>query len=148
MERNPALQANIPEAVEVRDKLKLMKGALQWDLDRDFKDRLWRIRRDLRQTGEALVETQRARRQIDEAMRREQLLFADFNARVEGLSPQIDRLKARVEEALGKQRSFMEGVAVEELQAQKERLNTYTVQARFALAAIYDRAATLGDAAP
>jgi len=148
MERNPALQANIPEAVEVRDKLKLMKGALQWDLDRDFKDRLWRIRRDLRQTGEALVETQRARRQIDEAMRREQLLFADFNTRVEGLSPQIDRLKARVEEALGKQRSFMEGVAVEELQAQKERLNTYTVQARFALAAIYDRAATLGDAAP
>jgi len=41
----------------------------------------------------------------------------------------------------------MEGVAVEELQAQKQRLDAYTVQARFALAAIYDRAATVGAAA-
>lgn len=146
IERNPALRANIPEADEVRDKLKLLKGALQWDLDREFTDRLWRIRRDLRQTGEALVETQRARRQIDETMRTEPLLFADFNGRVEGLSPQIDALKARVEAAMGKQHDFMEGVAVDELQAQKQRLDTYTVQARFALAAIYDLAATMGDA--
>jgi lipopolysaccharide biosynthesis regulator YciM len=148
IERNPALQANIPEAEEVRDKVKLLKGALQWNLDREFKDRLWRIRRDLRQTGEALVDTQRARRQIDEKMRTEPLLFAGFNGRVEGLSPQIDSLKARVEDAMGRQRAFMEGVAVDELRAQKERLDTYTVQARFALAAIYDLAATVGDASP
>ncbi len=147
IERNPALRANIPEAEEVRDKVRLLKGALQWNLDREFQDRLWRIRRDLRQTGEALVETQRARRQIDQTMRTEPLLFADFNNRVEGLSPQIDGLKARVEEAMLAQRGFMEGVAVEELQAQKQRLDAYTVQARFALAAIYDRAATVGAAA-
>ena len=146
IERNPALQANIPEAEEVRDKVKLLKGALQWNLDREFTDRLWRIRRDLRQTGEALVETQRARRQIDETMRTEPLLFDGFNNRVEGLSPQIDSLKARVEAALERQHQFMEGVAVDELQAQKQRLDTYTIQARFALAAIYDRAATVGDA--
>jgi hypothetical protein len=148
IERNPALTANIPEAEEVRDKVKLLKGALQWNLDREFKDRLWRIRRDLRQTGEALVETQRARRQIDETMRTEPLIFAGFNDRVEGLSPQIDTLKARVETAMVNQRNFMEGVAVEELLAQKQRLDTYTVQARFALAAIYDLAATVGDASP
>lgn len=142
IERNPALQADIPEADEVRDKVKLLKGALQWNLDRDFSDRLWRIRRDLRQTGESLVETQRARRQIDESMRTEPALFADFNARVENLSPEIDALKSRVEDALLKQRGFMEGVAVDELQAQKQRLDTYTVQARFALAAIYDIAAS------
>jgi hypothetical protein len=32
------------------------------------------------------------------------------------------------------------------LQAQKQRLDTYTVQARFALAAIYDVSASFGDA--
>ena len=36
--------------------------------------------------------------------------------------------------------------AVEELQAQKQRLDTYTVQARFALAALYDLSSTVGDA--
>ena len=47
-ERNPALQANIPEAEEVRDKVALLKGVLQWQLDKEFKDRLWKTRRNLR----------------------------------------------------------------------------------------------------
>ena len=141
IERNPVLRANIPEAADVRDKVRLMKGALQWTLDREFKMRLSTVRRNLAQTGEALVETRRSRRQIDETMRTEPELFASFSNRVEGLSPQIDLLKARVEAAMVAQRGFMEGVAVEELRAQKQRLDTYTVQARFALAAIYDIAA-------
>jgi hypothetical protein len=99
IERNPALQADIPEAQEVRDKIRLLKGALQWDLDKQFKARLWQIRRDLQQTGEALVETSRSRRQVDETMRKEPLLYADFNQRVDGLSPKIDDLKARLEDA-------------------------------------------------
>ena len=146
IERNPVLQANIAEAAEVRDKMKLLKGVLQWNLDREYKSRLWKVRRDLQQTGEALVETQRSRRKIDEAIRTEPELFADFNARVNGLSPKIDELKARVELAMDRQSAFMQDIAVEELTAQKERLDTYTIQARFALAAIYDLSASGGEA--
>jgi hypothetical protein len=40
-----------------------------------------------------------------------------------------------------RQQEFLQGIAVDELKAQRDRLNTYTVQARFALASIYDRAA-------
>jgi hypothetical protein len=146
IERNPVLQANIAEAAEVRDKMKLLKGVLQWNLDREYKARLWKVRRDLQQTGEALVETQRSRRKIDEAIRTEPELFADFNTRVNGLSPKIDELKARVELAMDRQSAFMQDIAVEELTAQKERLDTYTIQARFALAAIYDLSASGGEA--
>ena len=146
IERNPVLQANIAEAAEVRDKMKLLKGVLQWNLDREYKSRLWKVRRDLQQTGEALVETQRSRRKIDEAIRTEPELFADFNTRVSGLSPKIDELKARVELAMDRQSAFMQDIAVEELTAQKERLDTYTIQARFALAAIYDLSASGGEA--
>jgi len=146
LERNPALQADIPEAQEVRDKISLLKGVLQWNLDRDFKSRLWRTRRDLRQTGEALVETQRSRRQVDESMRQEPTMFGELTARVNGLRPRIDRLRLRVEEGKAKQLGFLQEIAVDELQAQKQRLDTYTVQARFALATIYDRSAALGDA--
>jgi len=142
IEQNPVLGANTPEAIEVRDKVRMLKGALQWNLDKEFKNRLWRIRRDLRQTGEALVETQRSRRHVDETMRNEPLLFASFNRRVDGLSPRIDEIRLRVEAAMGRQRAFLQSIAVEELQAQKQRLDTYTVQARFALAAIYDLSAT------
>jgi len=146
LESTPALQANIPEADEVRDKIELLKGVLQWDLERDFSDRLWRIRRNLRQSGEALVATQRSRRQIDETMRLEPLKFEELNDRVYGLGPRIETTKMQLEDALSKQRAFLQSIAVGELQAQKQRLDIYTVQARFALAAIYDIAATVGDA--
>ncbi len=146
LESTPALHADIPEAAEVSDKISLLKGVLQWQLERDFKDRLWRIRRDLRQTGEALVDTQRSRRQIDETMRQEPLRFENLSARVQDLSPRIEGIKMRVEDALSRQRGFLQSIATGELEAQKDRLDIYTIQARFALAAIYDIAATAGEA--
>ncbi|MGI9234412.1 MAG: tetratricopeptide repeat protein [Woeseiaceae bacterium] len=146
LESTPALQANIPEAEEVGDKIRLLKGVLQWDLERAFGDRLWRIRRNLRQSGEALVATQRSRRQIDETMRLEPLKFEALSERVYGLGPRIESTKMQLEDTLAKQRVFLQSIAIGELQAQKQRLDVYTVQARFALAAIYDIAATVGDA--
>jgi hypothetical protein len=142
------LQANIPEAEEVRHKIKLLKGVLQWELDKEFKFRLALIRRNLRQSGEALVAAQRSRRQVDESIRNEPLLFDSFNQRVEGLSPQIGNLQDRVDVAMAMQRAFLQTIAVDELQAQKHRLDTYTVQARFALAAIYDLSSTVGSTSP
>jgi len=146
LENAPSLAANIPEADEVREKINLLKGVLQWQLEREFSGRLWKIRRNLRQTGESLVETQRARRQIDETMRNEPVKFAEFSARVYGLSPRIDGMKLNVSDAMVAQGDLLRTIAVDELQAQKRRLDTYTLQARFALAAIYDQAAVAGDA--
>lgn len=146
MERNPGLQANIPEAEEFQHKIRLLKGVLQWDLDKEFKVRAALIRRDLRQSGEALVKTQRARRQVDESIRTEPLLFAGFNQRIDGLDPKINELLDRVDVSMAMQRAFLQSIAVDELQAQKQRLDTYTVQARFALAAIYDLSSTVGEA--
>ena len=145
LESTPALAADIPEAEEVRDKIALLKGVLQWQLEREFGDRLWRIRRNLRQGGEALVEAQRSRRQIAETMRTEPLYFEELTTRVYGLAPRIELMKLRVGDAMAKQRAFLQSIAVGELQAQKQRLDVYTVQARFALAAIYDIAATVGE---
>ena len=142
LESNPAINANIPEAKEVRDKIAMLKGVLQWELDKEFKVRLAKVRRDLRLTGEVLVVTQRSRRHVDQAMRDEPLIFEELTARVNGLSPKIDGMKLRVEESMVAQRGFLQRIALDELQAQKKRLDTYTVQARFALATIYDRSST------
>jgi len=42
--------------------------------------------------------------------------------------------------ALAKQQDYIQAIAIDELKAQRDRLNTYMVQARFALASMYDRA--------
>jgi len=145
LERTPALQADIPEAAEVQDKIDLLKGVLQWDLERDFSERVRFIRRNLHQTGEALVGAQRARRHVEESMRNEPLVFAEMSDRVYGLAPRIEGTQMRVEDALSRQRAYLQEIAVGELQAQKDRLDLYTIQARFALAAIYDIAASAGE---
>jgi len=146
LEQTPALRSDLPEAREVQDKIDLLKGVLQWNLERDFRERLWLLRRDLQKTGEALVETQRAWRQIDDTMRNEPQRFAELGDRVYSLAPRIEGMKMRVEDVLSRQRAFLRDIAVGELQAQKERLDVYTIQARFALAAIYDIAAQAGEA--
>ncbi|HEX5765491.1 MAG TPA: tetratricopeptide repeat protein, partial [Woeseiaceae bacterium] len=122
LERSPAFASNTPEAAEARKKVALLKGVLQWDLDRQFNDRLWHIRRRLRQAGEGLVETQRARRGVDAAMREEPAQFAGFGDRIEAIGPRIDSLQRRVDKAVRQHRIFLQDVAVEELQAQKQRL--------------------------
>ncbi|MDZ7767638.1 MAG: hypothetical protein U5K38_00425 [Woeseiaceae bacterium] len=54
---------------------------------------------------------------------------------------------ARVDDARARQHVYLQNIAIGEMRAQKERLNTYTVQARFALAAIYDLSSTVGSTA-
>jgi hypothetical protein len=58
----------------------------------------------------------------------------------------VAALQGTAQATLARQREFLQGIAVEELEAQRARLNTYLVQARFSLASIYDRASA--DARP
>ena len=142
-----ALNADIEEAREVRDKIELMKGVMQWDLEREFNSRVTVVSHSLQESGEALIAAQRSRRKIDETMRTEPQRYAALSDRVDELSPRVEAMKARVEDSLEQQRAFLRDIAVDELQAQKNRLDIYTIQARFALAAIYDLATAAEDEA-
>jgi hypothetical protein len=65
----------------------------------------------------------------------------EFAARVAALKARIDGLQVHLVAAEQKQSDYLGQVAVAELEQQKNRLSTYQVQARFALATMYDRAA-------
>jgi TolA-binding protein len=61
----------------------------------------------------------------------------------------IDELQARLAETSQKQNLYLQHLAIHELDLQKQRIETYQVQARYELAAIYDKAANApGAAAP
>ena len=64
-----------------------------------------------------------------------------FAHRVAQLRPRIEALGTRLAAAGRAQGEYLAGIAVDELEAQKQRLTSYQVQARFALASIYDRSA-------
>jgi hypothetical protein len=50
-------------------------------------------------------------------------------------------LRAKLAQASTGQQQLLSDIAIAELEAQKQRISDYEVQARFALATIYDRAA-------
>jgi hypothetical protein len=53
----------------------------------------------------------------------------------------MDELQDRLAALTEKQNRYLQDIAVTELQSPKERIETYQVQARFELAAIYDKTA-------
>ncbi|NIW25565.1 MAG: hypothetical protein GWN29_13910 [Gammaproteobacteria bacterium] len=63
--------------------------------------------------------------------------------RIAGLTPRVQTLGARLDGLIVRQAALLQGVATRELRAQRARLSTYLMQARFALASVYDRSATM-----
>src|SRR5690606_30804320 len=63
-ERTRAHATGLPEAGEARRKKRLLKGVLQWRLEKEFKARLWTLPCAVRDTGEAIDESHGACRSV------------------------------------------------------------------------------------
>ena len=142
MEPQLALLPNDAASDEMRTKHRFLRGLLLWDLRRDYKARLWAERKSLSELDRQLREAQRRHHQVSSSRDDWPEKFGALTARIEGLAAARARAcRARRKPRCVEQQEFLQGIAVEELKAQRDRLNTYMVQARFALASIYDRAA-------
>jgi tetratricopeptide (TPR) repeat protein len=136
MELSPGWNAT--NASAARDKQRLLKGTLQWNLERDYKYRMWRQRRSLVELDAALSQADQYRESVDTARVTVPGQLEEFAGRIQLLAPRIEAIQLRISSLLGDQRSELQVLASGELESQKDRLTTYRLQARFALAAIYD----------
>jgi chromosome segregation ATPase len=120
---------------------------LYWRLDANFKARGYEERRSLRELDAALEELQNRWVRVQQARATVPNDTGDFAARIASLAARIQAMRERLAQASQQQNQYLEGVAESELRAQKERLDAYALQARFALADIYDRASDQGSGA-
>jgi lipopolysaccharide biosynthesis regulator YciM len=125
-----------------RDKLRLMKGVLYWKLDAQFKERSYAERRELRELDALLNEAQNRWVRVQHARSSVPTNTGEFEARIAALAQRIVDLKSRLGQSAQKQNQYLEQMASSALLEQKDRLAAYEVQARFALADIYDRASS------
>ena len=126
---------------EMREKTRLLRGTLMWDFNSSYKARLWRERKQLRELDVAYKEARRRWVLVQRAREEYPARTAAFAQRVEQLRPWLAALSERIDQAARAQNQYLAAIAVRELEAQQQRLATYALQARFALASIYDRAA-------
>jgi hypothetical protein len=137
-----------PETAELRARLALVKGVLYFRLNDAYGARLWQQHRGLRDLTLTLQEAQSRWIRVERARKNMPQNTGEFAARVAALHERIVGLQGRLADTEQKQNAYLAQVAVQELEQQKERLATYQIQARFALATMYDRAANADAAHP
>ena len=142
---DPQLAA--PAAAALRDRHRLLKGVLLWDLDREYKYRLWVQQRNVRELKSLVSSAARGQSGAAAARRDTPGELAGFAGRIADVAPRIGRLQRVIAGERGQQEQRLQALAIDTLRDQRERLAAYRVQAQFALATIYDRAATAATAA-
>src|SRR5882672_2179318 len=129
-----------PQALALRQRAARLRGVLTWRLETEYHERLTAAHvhwHELKTHVDALT------RQYDAFVRTRQAATHSYV----GYDAQIERLRQRVGEALPQVNSLMarqghmiETVAINQLNARRERLVAQQTQARYAVADSYDRA--------
>jgi hypothetical protein len=145
IEAGLAAEPDNDETAAKRERLRLVKGVLYWDLRQSYRERLHEQRGELKSLDAALAEANRRWLRVEQARATAPTTTGDFAARIDTLQQRLTSLRDRLVATATAQERLLADIAVAELDTQKQRLADYEVQARFALATIYDRA---GDAPP
>jgi len=133
-----------PQRDALAERARLLRGTLLWQLDADYKVRLRGVQRSLRESQLALDEARRRVALVQQAGETAPRDTATFAARIGNLARRVDALGPPVDTTAAAQERVLASIAVRELETQKRRLASYAMQAQFALASLYDRAAAGG----
>lgn len=128
------------EADAARERLRRVAGALTWQMTQQYPARLWQAQKALRGSAEAVAEARARDAALVRAAAEEPARFEVFAARIAALEQRIAGLVPQVAALRGEQAAQLQEIAVTALQAQQQRLEVYTTQARLGIAQLHDRA--------
>ncbi|MBW2542620.1 MAG: hypothetical protein JRF15_11060 [Deltaproteobacteria bacterium] len=134
-------ESNDPESQPILKRIARLRGALSWEIETQYHQRLTDAHEHLRELNR---EMERLTAQYDAFVRARQAATHSYV----GYEISINRLRVRAAEALermerliAQQGHALETVAINELNGRRAHLEAYQNQARFAFADSYDRAA-------
>lgn len=136
------------DAAMYRDKLRLLRGVWAWQLHDAFPERIWQARRHLRDIDRELAGAATRRTELQRALAAAPAEFPDFATRIDSARTRLQTLQAQAQALAQAQAQFVQDLAIAELERQHERLDIYLMQARFAVAQIYDQAGAGTSAQP
>ncbi|MGD8497933.1 MAG: hypothetical protein PVG82_03435 [Chromatiales bacterium] len=128
---------------EIAAKQRLLKGVLSWQLDQQFIARRWELTKGLKDLDAAVTDVEQRRAGLEQAKLEAQARFQGYGDRIAELRARTEALHDSTYLLVSSHAQHLERLAVRELEQQKQRLDSYVLQARFSLAQMYDRAAIL-----
>jgi len=137
-----------PRYRSMQAKAEWLQGVLYWQIQSDYKIRLWEIEKLLIELQGTIAETTRMDRQVGTALDSVPSGFAGYDERIKALRSRILTLLPTIAAARGNASGHLQQLALDELEVRKQRLIGYRTQARYALARSYDQLATGSDEQP
>jgi hypothetical protein len=132
---------NVINAEALQRRIDRLRGALSWNVETQYHQRLTEAHDHLRELNEDM-ETLTA--QYDAFVRARQAAthsYVGYEVPINRLRMRVGETLERMELLMAQQGQVLESVAINELTVRRERLEAYQNQARFAFADSYDRAA-------
>ncbi len=130
-----------PEALALRQRLERLRGVLTWRLETEYQQRLTAAYEHLNElntqvdalnrTYESFVRTRQAATQS----------YVGYDAQIARLRARVGGALKNVESLMDRQGQMIENVAINQLEARRQRLVAQQIQARYGIADSYDRAA-------
>jgi tetratricopeptide (TPR) repeat protein len=130
-----------PESVALRQRAAHLRGALTWRLETEYHERLTAAHVHL---NELNAPVDALTRQYDAFVRTRQAAthsYIGYDVQIESLRERAGGALERVEKLMAQQGHMIETVAINQLQARRQRLVAQQTEARFGVADSYDRAA-------
>ncbi len=121
-----------------RQKWRLLNGVAIWRQAAQYFPRRWTLTKELGALRQALVESDRRRRQLSEAAADAPRGFSGFSGRIDRLDETLRRQRQRLQTARAAHLSYLRTLLQQIVERHRERLRAYEVQARFGLARLHD----------
>jgi tetratricopeptide (TPR) repeat protein len=130
-----------PESVAMRQRAARLRGVLTWRLETEYQERLTAAYNHL---NELNTQVDALTRQYEAFVRTRQAAthsYVGYDAQIAQLRERARRALERVDTLMARQGHMIETVAINQLQARRERLVAQQTQARYGVADSYDRTA-------
>ncbi len=121
-----------------RERLRILKGVLSWDVERDYKARLWETRKAVTALATALAQVEQGQTRLLQAQLDAPERFEGFDARIAALSERIAALRQQLIDVTGRHEKYLQALTVAELERQRARAGEHRLRARYELAALLD----------
>ena len=127
-----------PRHTNMLAKARWLQGILYWQIQANYKARLWDVEKQLQALESPLTAAVSKHQQVSDALDNVQVGFDGYDRRIEALRQRILVLLPRIQASRDNASEQLQQLALQELETRRQRLASYRIQARYALARSYD----------
>lgn len=136
--RIKALKGSSEEISEQRNKHRLIKGLMLWELKTEYPVRLWAAQKELNQLDKAVADMKKSMVSLKSSWSAAPSDFSQFDRRIANKEKQIQGLNNKVSQAISRQEKHLRTMGLHALKLHRNQLKLYHDRALFAKARLYD----------